>query len=110
MRDDGRVPSHATGHQRRSDIHERSHQAGAEHAPHTAERSDPEGPGGRGAGRVRVHTGIAGHQPVRDPRRSRAPRGGQQSANTSGPSGKTVNDDGIDFDNLIYHTFKRYYL
>lgn len=47
--DDDRVPGHAAVGQRQrgSDIHERSHQTGAEHAPDTAERTDPEGPGGR---------------------------------------------------------------
>lgn len=86
MHDGGRVPRDAPGHQRGSHFHERSHQTGAEHAPHTAKRPDPEGPGGRGVGRVRVDTRRADHQPVRDSRRTRAPGGGQQPADPSRPS------------------------
>lgn len=77
--------------QGRGDIHERGHPASAEHAADTAERSDPQGPRGRWAGGLRVHTRLAAHQPVRDPRRSRAPRGGQQPADPSRPGRQTVN-------------------
>lgn len=90
VRHGGRVCGHAAGVQRRCHIHERGDQTGAEHAPDTAERSYPEGPGGRGAGRVRVDTRLAAHQPVRDSRRSRATGGGQQPADPSRPSGKTI--------------------
>jgi len=97
VRDGGRVSGHAAGFQGRGDIHERSHQTGAEHAPHTAQRPDPEGAGGRGTGRVRVDTGLAAHQPVRDSRRPRAPGGGQQPADPSRPGRQTVNNVAPEF-------------